>query len=671
MNAFLGFLRAALAYASLSLIVTPSAFAQEFTIDHFKVYDVKDMPVEAEVRLKGQFDEDFVPARVRRLTHFATPVSKNGEGLRDPSAHLTWYSIAEDAATEPRSVIVENQFGEGLITIGRPLFLLAPAEKQEEGSGRPQNLSHFKCYAVQGGVPVDVVVSLKDQFGVEELVKVLQPILFAVPVAKLHDERREEIKNEEVHLTVYAVAPSDRTATDQFAERRDLRFHPCRWLCVPSKKRDCEIPHFKVYRLEETPHEEAVQLRGQFDPGFLDARLTRLTHFATPVSKNGEGIPDRHAHLSWYELKGPTEAERPIEIKNQFGTSEIRLGQPRYLLAPSEKIEEGSQFPRRLDHFKVYEVLAGRPPGRVVSLEDQFGRDNAVVVLEPRLFCVPVQKIHNNEPTPIFCPAQHLTVYDIAPRPRSVIDQFGSRQLEFESCEMLCVPTRKRVLEPRIGLDHFEIYKIEDQPHGLTDNRVDLVGPFDSGHAFVASLSHFAVVVQKNEEPIRNRHAHFNVYSLDDAGEQVPRRIEFENQFGPQSARIGRRAHLLVPAEKIEPGSAFPTQLDHYVAYEVVEAATPGATALLKDQFPLDTGDDDVREIRELKLFAVPVRKTHAGTPSAEVHSPDEHLAIYVIDQRKVRQERRSRDQFGFHSIVTQQSDLLAVPSRTFNVMPE
>ncbi len=657
--------------ALLALVPSDDARGQQFSIDHFKIYDVADIPTPASVQLRGQFDEDFVPAQVRALSYFATPVDKNGEGLINPNAHLSWYSIVERTRTEPRSVIVRNQFGEDLLTVGRPLFLLAPAEKREAGSTRPSRLSHFKVYAVSETEPINAVVSLKDQFGSSEKVRVLNPILFAVPVEKIHGDTREDIANEDDHLTIYRVAPADREVTDQFKTDRPIEFHPCRWLAVPSKKQICEIPHFKAYPLEAQPIQDKVALKGQFDEDFVGTKLTRLSLFANPVSKNGEGIPDRNAHLNWYEIEGPTEPERTLEIRNQFGVEHIRIGQPKFLASPAEKHEEGSEFPKRLDHFKCYEVLEGRAPDRVVSLEDQFGRDNEMRVLKPRFFCVPVEKLHGSgKPTRIHCPSQHLTVYDVAPRPRVVVDQFGVRQIEFAPCELLCVPTLKRVTVIPPKLDHFEIYDVEPvSPNLGPDNRVDLTGAggVSHGHVFVGDQTRFAVATDKNGEGLANRHAHLTVFDLDPDGSTPERTVEFENQFGPQSARLGRKSLLLVPAQKFETGSQFPAGLDHYVAFEVLDAAdTEFGPVTLVDQLPsigVENDLEDPRPVRKLRFFAVPVRKKHGESTSPEIQNPTKHLAIYDVDQRKTNQQRGCQDQFGRRGFVILQSSMLAVPS--------
>ena len=104
------------------------------------------------------------------------------------------------------------------------------------------------------------------------------------------------------------------------------------------------------------------------------------------------------------------------------------------------------EFPSQLDHFKCYEVVKGERIGAVVFLKDQFGVENHVVVGTPKFFCVPVEKSLAGAVLPIQNSEDHLTVYEIMPRRRLVIDQFlaeGQGQLEFAPCEMLCVPSRK------------------------------------------------------------------------------------------------------------------------------------------------------------------------------------------------------------------------------------
>jgi hypothetical protein len=218
-------------------------------------------------------------------------------------------------------------------------------------------------------------------------------------------------------------------------------------LCVTATGLD----HFHVYDVDDVQLEATVELRGQFDRDKSKKALVGpLTHFANPVAKNGEPIVHDNAHLTFYRLKQEErEPGRAVLVVNQFGRQGLEVGQPVLLAVPAEKREEGSSFPRHLDHFKCYEA-AGEPIARRVVLEDQFGPTRSAVG-EPRLFCLPVEKRHDGRVEPIRNPDAHLVLYELRPTEASraikTEDQFGRQGLKVLRSELLAVPTRKLFTE--------------------------------------------------------------------------------------------------------------------------------------------------------------------------------------------------------------------------------
>ena len=209
--------------------------SQDLRLDHFKIYDVNNIDVDAQVRLQGQFDDEMEPATIRSLIHYCNPVRKNNEPFYDSDAHLAWYSIRP--IPEPmRIVVVNNQFGKDKLILGRPIALLAPSRKQ--GHEFSQQLDHYKVYRVLDGEPINRDVSLTDQFGGDKTT-VRYPFAFGVPVRKRHAGQEFPINNERAHLTIYRIKPSSievvRRSRDQFG-RHLLCFMQSTALAVPSLK---------------------------------------------------------------------------------------------------------------------------------------------------------------------------------------------------------------------------------------------------------------------------------------------------------------------------------------------------------------------------------------------------------------------------------------------------
>ncbi len=205
------------------------------------------------------------------------------------------------------------------------------------------------------------------------------------------------------------------------------------------------IDHFKVYRIDPRDVSAEVWLRGQFDDDFKYARLYLYTRFLNPVDKNNEGILNKYAHLNWYDIETENEPTRQVTIHNQFGLQTLKIDRAVALLAPTEKVEPGSQFPKRLDHYKVYVVIDGEAVYRDVVLKDQFGGEDNIA-MRPMYFAVPVEKRHDDY-FPINFPEDHIVFYDLRRMPadqyRPTIDQFGDHKMKTLYSELLGVPSWK------------------------------------------------------------------------------------------------------------------------------------------------------------------------------------------------------------------------------------
>jgi hypothetical protein len=220
-----------------------------------------------------------------------------------------------------------------------------------------------------------------------------------------------------------------------------------------------ELDHFKVYEVEKVEVDFRVRLTDQLDTAPKESNLEALSHFANPSRKvhagDQVGVKNPNRHLNWYALtQQQPEPRRTIRYLNQFGQHSVDIQDPRFLLVPAQKTsDDGSVFPKSLDHYKCYEVIevntAPAPP--VVTLGDQFGSEQNVQVGKPRYFCLPVMKEREGErPHEIVNADDHLAVYDIPPEAHQleikVRDQFDERALKVIRSVLLAVPTEKQVV---------------------------------------------------------------------------------------------------------------------------------------------------------------------------------------------------------------------------------
>ncbi len=208
------------------------------------------------------------------------------------------------------------------------------------------------------------------------------------------------------------------------------------------------LDHFKVYAVKPQAMQDRVEVQGQFDREKRPVTLVALTYLANPVSKSGEQLVDRNAHLAWYSIRSTArEPKRRVILRNQFGEQELVLGPSVMLAVPTQKMEQGSALPKKLDHFVCYRVLEGKEIAKAVSLDDQLDRQRSVRVNRPLFFCVPVAKMHEDHVFKVLNPRVHLAVYEITPKAydlrKTLANQFGRREVTLLKSEMLAVPSEK------------------------------------------------------------------------------------------------------------------------------------------------------------------------------------------------------------------------------------
>jgi hypothetical protein len=194
------------------------------------------------VELSNQFQERRV--ELLRAEQFCNAVDKNGEGILDPSAHLTCYTVGRPiSAVRPR-VISTDQFGELELNVRkRRTQLCVPS--QEIGAPAEMklpvvpSLDHFELYSAAttpGTAKFERrEVDLEDQF-LDETVGLKKPIRLGVPT----DKNDEGISDPSTHLTCYSLkAPRfekrDVEVANQFGQFR-LTVKKPNMLCVPSSK---------------------------------------------------------------------------------------------------------------------------------------------------------------------------------------------------------------------------------------------------------------------------------------------------------------------------------------------------------------------------------------------------------------------------------------------------
>jgi len=219
----------------------------ERTLDHFKIWEVKEIPFTRNVDLRGQFDRSDTTAAITHVSWIANPVEKNGRSVLHKDAHLVGYYLEPPAAHIKRWVRIANQIDTQPTTwyLTDPAMLLLPASKVFSGEppAPPNSLDHFECYLVVQTKPIAKTVVLQDQFDVlrhvKEKVTQLEPAFFCLPVSKNHSR----ILDNDAHLALYDISPQAIVTEltigvktrDQF-NRLDLNVERSILLAVPTEK---------------------------------------------------------------------------------------------------------------------------------------------------------------------------------------------------------------------------------------------------------------------------------------------------------------------------------------------------------------------------------------------------------------------------------------------------
>jgi hypothetical protein len=446
-------------------------------------------------------------------------------------------------------------------------------------------LSHFKGYYVDELTApyMDQTVTLTDQFVQDFVVEVGEASWFFNPTEKVHLGETTPIFDGDHHLAVYNIYyegsvegpyPVNRSVevTNQFGTQNVSVFGPVA-LAVPTRKVEpgnheqpqC-LDHFLLYAVELEYMEEIVDLKDQFG---TDENVVVYApyFFANPVQKtDATGVTEievARRHLLIYAMDGTTASYDQVQVCNQFATEQtFDLGYPGELLALPSRKDVPPTPP--LDHFKCYAAAGSSLEGLYVYLEDQFGVYAEAQVFEPRIFCNPVDKVHDTL-TANSNPDNHLTVYNIETTPKDwsvvVENQFGNGQeLLVQGPVGLVVPTQK--VEPNYHdkpkyLNHYLLYIVLE---GLNVTAtVDLDDQFlgDAKGVEVTQPVYFATPAVKgyvdHVSSPWDPEGHLVFYAISPNEEFYPD-VYVNNQFAPDGTglTLTNEQLLAVPSVKVE-----------------------------------------------------------------------------------------------------------------------
>jgi hypothetical protein len=214
------------------------------------------------------------------------------------------------------------------------------------------------------------------------------------------------------------------------------------------------LDHFKCYTVLNSSYiGKGVNLKDQFVTIF-NATVTWAQYFGNPAMKWHNNvttnISNPNDHLTVYNIT-PWEPPQTwqVEVVNQFGVQNLTVSGPVALAVPTWKLSPGNHTPPvNLDHYLLYEVIAGPVTNVTVAVGDEFGYNlTGVWVYKPLFFANPVQKTYDGIVTNITDPEAHLVFYEIAGETFSTVvqvsNQFGNQPLVVENPALLAVLSAK------------------------------------------------------------------------------------------------------------------------------------------------------------------------------------------------------------------------------------
>jgi hypothetical protein len=213
------------------------------------------------------------------------------------------------------------------------------------------------------------------------------------------------------------------------------------------------LDHFQCYETPRKPFDvlTGVSLVDQF--GASTVKVIRLKRLCNPADKDGEdpSAPSHTNHLAGYIIKQTSPHFKKISdvvVSNQFGTVDVDLSKPDYLLVPTAKSLTGTPDPLGIpvvDHFKCYKARRAKTRVTGLTVIDQFGTI-VLDVKKPRRLCVAVDK--NGEG--VLDPSAALMCYGIRQtneplfrglEPVFIDNQFGQITISVDHLRELCVPS--------------------------------------------------------------------------------------------------------------------------------------------------------------------------------------------------------------------------------------
>ncbi len=348
--------------------------AQPPRLSHFTCYPVKLAPgsagfanVPSFVLLRDEFGSGR--AKVSKVpTELCLPtkkvVGKKVFKILNPVAHLLCFPVSP-TPSKPR-VWAQNQFGTSVLSVSKTRTLCLPSAKRILPP-----VNHQLCYTGQAASAFKIPgkIELINQFSPGGFTpKIGAAVLHCNPVVKTLAHATFPITNQNAHLLCFRMAAAQQPTpevrvTNQFGTALLLTSQP-NLLCLPSWKslkgppqekvsQPPGLSHFTCYPVKVVPGTPGykppakILLQDEFAPKPIQVQVSPVPQelclptekvVTTATTGTVQTFPNLNPimHLLCYPVS-KTEVVPKVWDQNQFGTSEILIGQTTWLCLPSFK----------------------------------------------------------------------------------------------------------------------------------------------------------------------------------------------------------------------------------------------------------------------------------------------------------------------------------------------
>ena len=662
--------------------------------NHFKTWRLESLNIFHRVLAQDQFMTDSLT--LRGLDFISNPVRKivptaagnDTSKITRPNDHLLWYPArGRDTLLQ---VEYKNQFESTTVLIDTVAYFLVPTRKLPHP--KPDSLlGHYKGYKIRNPQQFVKVIKLQDQFdstmGTTETIDILKPLYFCTPARK----NNEPVFGPDTHYVAYEIIPKVTTSMVRDVENQ---FGPLQVTVLNSEL--LLVPTQKIAFSAPTPPDTCLPPPlGMVAWWPLDETSGNMVFDEPQAGGNNNGMT----------MPGPIGGGGPTSVTGKVDGALYFPGP--YVEVPDHPDLNFPNGSFSIDGW-VNPVLVGSTLiSPIVDKRDVSAALGYALYIQDSRLKLAINNIgFQSSPAITYGAWQHVAVtvdgsitpyavtlyingapvaFTGTPSPLGITNSLplwigktrvsgvGFGEIAIDELEIFNRALRGTEIDSLYQADTLGKCKTPDRNHFKTwriftppiDTMVLTFDQFVQGsHVRLDSIDFISnpaikiipTATGNDTSDITRPNDHLTWYRIKNLSPLQTIKVEYINQFESTTVTIDTLKYLLVPTQK-DPHPKPDSLLGHYNAYRIKNPPTFTQITYLQDQFDVKPETTDV--LKPL-YFLTPTIKNNEPA-----YGPDTHYVAYlIIPQRISGQARMTNDQFGQHSILVRNSELLLVPTK-------